>query len=200
MGDLLAEDLARARAQQGQVPPRLREVERRLDTLFSPPFEHVDRSDRRELFRKQFIGRMKTPLATRALSRGEDPTRETSSDKLRRVAAQPYFLGRRTLVFARQRRDGELVELVVRESSGFRPFDEDALGAVARALEGRPPRLDEGQREAEEVRMLWQLDATGYVVYAPTPTLVFDEATGKSEWTYPLQKRIDRAVRLVAVY
>jgi hypothetical protein len=50
------------------------------------------------------------------------------------------------------------------------------------------------------VRTLWQLDATGYVVIAPEPTLKFDEASGKSEWIYPLQKRVDKAVKLLAVY
>jgi hypothetical protein len=38
------------------------------------------------------------------------------------------------------------------------------------------------------------------VVIAPEPQLRFDEATGKSEWIHPLQKRVDRAVKLLAVY
>jgi hypothetical protein len=69
---------------------------------------------------------------------------------------------------------------------------------VERALAGRPPR-PEDLRDGE-VRTLWRLEATGYVVIAPEPQLRFDESTGKSEWIYPLQKRVDRAVRLLAVY
>jgi len=198
VADFLAEDLARANAQKGVVPPRVREVERRIDALFDPPFAIVDPADRHELFRKQMIGRMRTPIRVRELPRGEDPTRETNQEKARRVAAEPFFLGRRVEIFARQRPDGAIVELAVRQSSGFRAYDAEALAAVERALAGRAPRPDDARDG--EIRTLWQLEATGYVVYSPTPTLVFDEATGKREWIYPLQKKVDKKVRLLAVY
>src|SRR5262249_51042660 len=134
------------------------------------------------------------PPKTGELKRGIDPTKETSEEKLRSSGDRAFFLGRRVLVFARQRADGTIVEISIRQPSGFHAFDDDALDAVEKALRARPPR------EGREVRTLWQLDATGYVVIAPEPTLKFDESTGKSEWIYPLQKRVDKAVKLLAVY
>ena len=41
---------------------------------------------------------------------------------------------------------------------------------------------------------------TAYVVYSPTPSAIFDESTGKVEWVYPLEKKVDRDVKLVATY
>jgi hypothetical protein len=180
------------------VPPFVRDAERRLDGVFAPPFAHVDNANRRELLHKQMMGFLRTPPKTGELRRGIDPTKETAEEKLRSTGDRAFFLGRRVLVFARQRADGTLAELSIRQSSGFRAFDDDAIDAVEKALLGRAPRA--GELHAGEVRMLWQLDATGYVVIAPEPTLKFDESTGKSEWIYPLQKRVDKAVKLVAVY
>jgi TonB family protein len=173
-------------------------MERQLDGFFDPPFAHVDNANRKELMHKQFMGFLKTPPKTGELRRGVDPTKETTEEKLRSTGDRAFFLGRRVLVFARQRADGSVAELSVRQSSGFHAFDDDAIAAVERALAARPPRA--GELKNGEVRTLWQLDATGYVVIAPEPTLKFDESTGKSEWIYPLQKRVDKAVKLVAVY
>ena len=198
VGDFLAEDAARQRVDKGGVPPRLRDLERRLEKTFDPPFAHVDVANRRELFQKQFVARLRNPPPLRELGRGEDPTRETNQEKMKRVAAQPFFLGRRAEVFVRQKPDGTILEMTLRLASGFHAFDEEAIDAVEKALAGHPPNPDDVRRG--EVRTLWRLEATGYVVYSPTPTLVFDEATGKNEWTYPLQKRVDRAVHLVAIY
>jgi hypothetical protein len=197
VADFLAEDAARERARKGMVPPSVREVERALDKQFAPPFAHVDVSNRRELLHKQFMARLRSPPKTRELARGLDPSTETNRDKVRSTA-QAYFLGRRVLVFARQRADGSLVELMLREGSGYRAFDDDALDAVEKALAGRRPHASE--LKDGEVRTLWRLEATGYVVYSATPELRFDEATGKSEWIYPLEKRVDKSVHLEAVY
>lgn len=101
-------------------------------------------------------------------------------------------------IFVRQRSDGTIVEMAVRSPSGYRGFDDVALVAVEKALGGRVPGGRAGERD--QVRSLWQLDATAYVVVSPEPHLVFDESTGKNEWSYPLQKRVDHHVRLVAVY
>ncbi len=196
VGDFLAEDAGRERAQKGAVPPFVREVERQLGETFSPPFGHVDNGNRKELLHKQMMGFLRTPPRTGELARGVDPERETTEQKLNSTADHAFFLGRRALVFARQRADGTIAELSLRQSSGFHAFDDDALDAVYKALSKRSPRAG----ETGEVRTLWQLDATGYVVIAPEPTLKFDEATGKSEWIYPLQKRIDKAVKLLAIY
>jgi hypothetical protein len=193
VGDFLAEDAGRERALKGLVPPSVRDGERRLDRFFDPPFSHVDNANRRELLHKQFMAALRTPPKTGELGRAVDPTKETAAEKLKSSGDRAFFLGRRVLVFARQLADGTLAEIAVRQSSGFRAFDEDALDAVERALIGRAT-------EGRETRTLWQLDATGYVVIAPEPTLKFDEATGKSEWIYPLQKRVDKAVKLLAVY
>jgi hypothetical protein len=133
----------------------------------------------------------------RALPRGEDPTRETNQEKLKRVVAEPFFLGRRAEVFVRQRADGTIVELTLRTGSGFRAFDQEAMDAVEQALAGKPPP---SSSRGGEVRTLWRLEATAYVVYAATPSVIFDEASGKREIVYPLEKRVDRKVRLVAVY
>ena len=81
---------------------------------------------------------------------------------------------------------------------GYRAFDDVALAAVEKALAGHVP--GGAVAHAGEVRTLWQLDATAYVVVSPEPELVFDESSGKHEWRYPLQKRVDHHVRLVAVY
>jgi glucose dehydrogenase len=86
--------------------------------------------------------------------------------------------------------------MALRNPSGYRAFDDAALAAVEKALGGVAP----GSARDGEVRTLWQLDATAYVVISPNPELVFDESTGKREWRYPLQKRVDHHVRLVAVY
>lgn len=198
VADFLAEDAARARAVKGAVAPHLRDLERRLERTFDPPFAHVDVANRRELFHKQLVGRLKTPPKLQALPRGADPTTETNKEKMKRIAAEPFFLGRRVEVYARQRADGTLLELSLRVASGFRAFDEDALDAVERALKDHRP--DPRDVKGGEVRTLWRLEATGYVVYAATPTLVFDESSGKSEWIYPLEKRVDRKVSLIAVY
>ena len=185
------------RVTKGAVAPELRSAERRLDGLFSPTFGQSDISNRAELFWKQFRGFLRDPPKTGELRRGVDPTTETLEDKMRsRDLDRAFFLGRRVEVFVRQRADGSIVEMALRNPSGYRAFDDVALAAVEKAVAGRAP----GVARAGEVRTLWQLDATAYVVVSPEPELVFDESTGKREWRYPLQKRVDHHVRLLAVY
>jgi hypothetical protein len=197
VGSFLAEDAARLRVQKGAVAPELRSAERRLDTLFSPTFGQSDISNRAELFLKQFRGFLRDPPKTGELRRGVDPTQETLEEKMRsRDLDRAFFLGRRVEVFVRQRPDGGIIEMALRNPSGYRAFDDAALVAVEKALGGRVPG---GPRDGE-VRTLWQLDATAYVVVSPEPELIFDESSGKREWRYPLQKRVDHHVRLVAVY
>jgi hypothetical protein len=199
VGSFLAEDAARLRVQKGAVAPELRTAERRLDEVFAPSFTQADISNRAELFLKQFRGFLRDPPKTGELSRGLDPTKETLEEKMRsRQLDRAFFLGRRVEVFVRQRADGSIVEMAVRNPSGYRGFDDVALVAVEKALGGRVPGGAAAERA--EVRTLWQLDATAYVVVSPEPHLVFDESTGKREWIYPLQKRVDHHVRLVAVY
>ena len=197
VGSFLAEDAARLRVEKGAVAPPLRSAERRLDTLFSPTFGQSDISNRAELFLKQFRGFLRDPPKTGELQRGLDPTQETLEEKMRsRQLDRAFFLGRRVEIFVRQRADGSILEMALRNPSGYRAFDDAALAAVEKALGGVAP----GSARDGEVRTLWQLDATAYVVISPNPELVFDESTGKREWRYPLQKRVDHHVRLVAVY
>jgi len=199
VGSFLAEDAARQRVTKGAVLPELRQLERRLDNAFTPTFVQADISNRAELFIKQMRGFLRNPPKTGELARGIDPARETYYEKLRSMRPeQASFLGRRVEVYVRQKPDGSIIEMAVRNASGYRGFDDAALAAVERALAGRPP-AGAGPR-AGEVRTLWQLDATAYVVVSPNPELQFDEATGKHEWIYPLQKRVDHHVRLIAVY
>jgi hypothetical protein len=204
------------------VPPSVRTLERTLDRLFDPPFAHVEVANKRELLHQQFMAHLKTPPKLQDLPRGEDPARETDKDKLRRAVGERFFLGRYAEVYVRQRADGSIVEIALRRGSGFHAFDAEALDAVARALAGhavggnpatalpaccgedrnqlragRTPR-DDGR--PGEVRSLWRLEATAYVVYSATPEAQFDESTGKVEWVYPLEKRVDREVRLLAIY
>jgi outer membrane biosynthesis protein TonB len=198
VASFLAEDAARQRVVKGAVAPALRQLERRLDDAFVPTFAQADVSNRAELFLKQMRGFWRNPPKTGELQRGLDPTKETYGEKLRSMhPEQAFFLGRRVEVFVRQKPDGTIVEMAVRNASGYRAFDEAALDAVAKALGGRLPA---GARAETEVRTLWQLEATAYVVVSPNPELVFDESTGKHEWVYPLQKRVDHQVRLIAVY
>ncbi|HXU73652.1 MAG TPA: hypothetical protein VN947_30245 [Polyangia bacterium] len=193
----LAEDAARMRVNKGAVAPELRDDERRLDALFSPTFGQSDISNRAALFWKQFRGFLRDPPKTGALHRGVDPTTETLEDKMRsRDLDRAFFLGRRAEVYVRQRADGSIVEMALRNPSGYRAFDDVALAAVEKAVAGHLP----GAVRDGEVRTLWQLDATAYVVVSPEPELVFDESSGKHEWRYPLQKRVDHHVRLIAVY
>jgi outer membrane biosynthesis protein TonB len=194
----LAEDAARDRAAKGLVSPKLRDLERRLGVYFDPPFAHVDVSNRRELLHKQFMARLGKPPKVAELQRGIDPTRETNQEKLERQVAEPFFLGRRAEVFVRQRPDGSIIEMTLRLASGYRAFDEEALDAVEKALADRP--AEGADVRGGEVRTLWRLEATAYVVYSPYPAAQFDESTGKMEWVYPLEKKVDRAVRLIAVY
>ncbi|HEX9102213.1 MAG TPA: hypothetical protein VF997_08425, partial [Polyangia bacterium] len=197
VGSFLAEDAARLRVQKGAVAPELRSAERRLDSAFAPTFGQSDISNRAELFLKQFRGFLRDPPKTGELKRGVDPTQETLEEKMRsRDLDRAFFLGRRVEIFVRQRADGGILEMALRNPSGYRAFDDAALVAVEKALRGRAP----GAAHAGEVRTLWQLDATAYVVVSPEPELIFDESTGKREWRYPLQKRVDHHVRLVAVY
>jgi hypothetical protein len=197
VGSFLAEDAARRRVQKGALAPELRTAERRLDELFAPTFGQADISNRAELFLKQFRGFLRDPPKTGDLQRGLDPTKETLEEKMRsRQLDRAFFLGRRVEIFVRQRPDGSIIEMALRNPSGYRAFDDAALVAVERALGGRAP----GAARGGEVRTLWQLDATAYVVVSPEPELIFDESTGKREWRYPLQKRVDHHVRLVAVY
>ena len=197
IGSFLAEDAARLRVQKGAVAPELRSAERRLDSFFSPTFGQSDVSNRAELFLKQFRGFLRDPPKTGALQRGLDPTKETLDEMARsRDSDRAFFLGRRAEVFVRQRADGSIIEMALRNPSGYRAFDDAALAAVEKALASRVPGVAHGG----EVRTLWQLDATAYVVVSPNPELVFDESSGKREWRYPLQKRVDHHVRLLAVY
>ena len=196
-GSFLAEDAARMRADKGAVAPELRSAERRLDTLFLPSFGQSDISNRAQLFLKQFRGFLRDPPKTGELHRGVDPTTETLEEKMRsRDLDRAFFLGRRVEVFVRQRADGSIVEMALRNPSGYRAFDDVALAAVEKAVAGHVP----GATRDGEVRTLWQLDATAYVVVSPEPELIFDESSGKREWRYPLQKRVDHHVRLIAVY
>jgi len=197
VGSFLAEDAARLRVEKGAVAPALRSAERHLDTLFSPTFGQSDISNRAELMLKQFRGFLRDPPKTGELQRGIDPTQETLEEKMRsRQLDRAFFLGRRVEIFVRQRADGSILEMALRNPSGYRAFDDAALAAVEKALGGVAP----GTAHDGEVRTLWQLDATAYVVISPNPELVFDESSGKREWRYPLQKRVDHHVRLVAVY
>ena len=194
----LVEDAARARVDKGFVAPELRAVERRLGEYFDPPFAHVDVANKRELFHKQFMASFSKRPTVRELSRAENPADETYADKRKRIVAEPFFLGRRAQVFVRQGQDGAVLEIALRSSSGFRAFDDEAIEAVAHILDGKlPPGVvpEDGQ-----VRTLWQLEATAYVVYSTTPAATFDESTGKVEWVYPLEKKVDRKVKLMAVY
>jgi hypothetical protein len=204
VGSFLAEDAARLRVQKGAVAPELRDAERRLDGVFAPTFAQADNSNKAQLFWKQFRGFLRDPPKTGPLARALDPSKETLDEKLRsRRPDQAFFLGRRVEVFVRQRADGSILEMALRVASGYRAFDDAALVAVEKALAGRVPGTRDAQAAAArdgEVRTLWQLDATAYVVISPNPELVFDEATGKHDWVYPLQKRVDHHVRLVAVY
>ena len=197
VGSFLAEDAARLRADKGAVAPELRTLERHLDEVFSPTFIQADVSNRGELFFKQLRGFWRNPPKTGELARTIDPTKETHAEKVRSMhPEQAFFLGRRVEVFVRQKLDGTILEMALRNASGYRAFDDAALAAVEKALAGRAP----GSAHETEVRTLWQLDATAYVVISPEPQLVFDESSGKSEWIYPLQKRVDHHVRLIAVY
>lgn len=199
VGSFLAEDAARMRAGKGAVAPELRTLERRLDEVFTPSFIQADVSNRGELFFKQLRGFWRNPPKTGELARTTDPTKETTAEKIRSMRPeQAFFLGRRVEVFVRQKLDGTIVEMALRNASGYRAFDDAALVAVEKALVGRVPGVTRGG--GDEVRTLWQLDATAYVVVSPEPQLVFDESSGKNEWIYPLQKRVDHHVRLVAVY
>ena len=199
IGSFLAEDAARLRADKGAVAPELRTLERHLDEVFSPTFIQADVSNRGELFFKQLRGFWRNPPKTGELARTIDPTKETQAEKVRSMhPEQAFFLGRRVEVFVRQKLDGTILEMALRNASGYRAFDDAALVAVEKALGGRVPGTTRGG--GEEVRTLWQLDATAYVVISPEPQLVFDESSGKSEWIYPLQKRVDHHVRLIAVY
>jgi outer membrane biosynthesis protein TonB len=199
VASFLAEDAARQRVAKGAVAPELRQLERRLDDSFVPTFAQADVSNRAELFIKQMRGFWRNPPKTGSLARGIDPTKETYGEKLRSMRPeQAFFLGRRVEVYVRQRHDGSIIEMAVRNASGYRAFDQAALDAVEKALGGRLPAG--AHADADEVRTLWQLEATAYVVVSPNPELVFDEATGKHEWIYPLQKRVDHHVRLMALY
>lgn len=198
VASFLAEDAARMRVDKGAVAPELRRLEKRLHEAFAPTFAQADNSNRAELFLKQFRGFLKNPPKTGELARTLDPTKETLADKLRSARPdQAFFLGRRIEIFVRQAPDGTIREIAIRNASGYKAFDEAALAAVEKALAGHLPA---GAGHEGDVRTLWQLDATAYVVISPQPELVFDEASGKSEWVYPLQKRIDKAVHLIAVY
>ena len=198
VASFLAEDAARMRVDKGAVAPELRRLEKRLHEAFAPTFAQADNSNRAELFLKQFRGFLKNPPKTGELARTLDPTKETLADKLRSARPdQAFFLGRRIEIFVRQAPDGTIREIAIRNASGYRAFDEAALAAVEKALAGHLPA---GAGHEGDVRTLWQLDATAYVVISPQPELIFDEASGKSEWLYPLQKRIDKAVHLIAVY
>ncbi len=199
IASFLAEDAARLRVGKGAVAPQLRVAERRMDALFAPSFGQADISNRAELFLKQFRGFLRNPPKTGELARGIDPTQETLEEKMRsRQLDRAFFLGRRVEVFVRQRADGSILEMALRNPSGYRAFDDVALAAVDKALGGRVP--GGAAAHGGEVRTLWQLDATAYVVISPDPQLVFDESSGKHEWIYPLQKRVDHHVRLIAVY
>lgn len=199
VGSFLAEDAARERVQKGAVAPELRSLERRLDTAFSPTFTQADNSNKAALFLKQLGGFLRHPPKTGALKRGLDPTKETLDEKMQTARPdQAFFLGRRAEVFVRQKPDGTILEMALRTASGYRAFDDAALAAVQKALGGHVPAG--ADTHASEVRTLWQLDATAYVVVSPNPELVFDESSGKHEWVYPLQKRVDHHVRLLAVY
>lgn len=204
VGSFLAEDAARLRVQKGAVAPGLRDAERRLDDVFAPTFTQADNSNKAQLAWKQFRGFLSDPPKTGPLARALDPSKETLDEKNRsRRPDQAFFLGRRVEVFVRQKADGSILEMALRSASGYRAFDDAALAAVEKALAGRVPGARDAQSAAArggEVRTLWQLDATAYVVISPEPQLVFDEASGKHEWVYPLQKRVDHHVRLVAVY
>jgi hypothetical protein len=199
VGSFLAEDAARQRVAKGAVLPELRRLERRLDDAFVPTFTQADISNRAELFIKQMRGFLRNPPKTGELARGIDPAKETYAEKLRSMRPeQVFFLGRRVEVYVRQKPDGSIIEMAVRNPSGYRGYDDAALAAVESALGGHLPAGTGHQ--ASEVRTLWQLDATAYVVISPNPVLEFDESSGKSQWIYPLQKRVDHHVRLVAVY
>lgn len=200
MDSFLTEDAARRRAAQGVVPPRLRELERAVSARFDPPYAHVDISNRLQLLGKEFIARLGRPPRLRELSRAEDPTRESNDEKLKRAEHEPLFLGRFAEVFVRQAAGGEILEILVRTSSGFRSFDDDAVDAVLEAVRRSPPHAEGFAAGVREVRSLWRLEATAYVVYSVTPVGQFDEATGRMELHYPLQKRVDHKVKLVAVY
>jgi hypothetical protein len=98
----------------------------------------------------------------------------------------------------RQHADGSIAEIALRNASGYRAFDDAAVAAVIAALGGHLPAGAGGKRG--DVRTLWQLEATAYVVVSPNPELVFDESSGKHEWICPLQKKVDHHVRLMALY
>lgn len=199
VASFLAEDAARQRVAKGAVAPELRALERRLDGAFVPTFVQADVSDRAALFIKQMRGFWRHPPKTGELQRGIDPAQETYQDKLRSMHPErAFFLGRQVEVFVRQHADGSIAEIALRNASGYRAFDDAAVAAVTAALGGHLPAG--ANDHGGDVRTLWQLEATAYVVVSPNPELVFDESSGKQEWIYPLQKKVDHHVRLMALY
>jgi hypothetical protein len=99
VASFLSEDAARQRVAKGAVAPELRQLERQLDSAFTPTFIQADVSDRAALFIKQMRGFWRNPPKTGELQRGIDPTQETYQDKLRSMHPErAFFLGRQVEV------------------------------------------------------------------------------------------------------
>lgn len=185
------------RARSGRVPPRWRDAERQIGLAFSPPAAMVTDDNRGESWLKQMVSAKPQGGTT---ARGVDPSTEVG-------AAQAYaqsLAGQaasgnaaswvRTEIEVVIDDQGRVVSSRVLRHSGRRKFDQAALDAVLKAVDGHGVLDEKGA-----VVTKWAVEAA--VAVAPPTSLgfSFDESSGKLGGSYPMKREVKTKVALLSV-
>ncbi|MSP61478.1 MAG: energy transducer TonB [Myxococcales bacterium] len=184
------------RARSGRIPPRWREAERRMDTDFRPPRALVTDAGAGETFLKQVLAARPRGGDTR---RGVDPSVEAANLPYAQALAATAATGAaaswvRAEIEVVIDESGRVVSARVLSPSGRRKFDQAALEAVRKAIDGHGA-LD----EKTAVVTRWAVEASMAVAPPTSLGFGFDESSGRVAGSYPMKKEVKTRVALLSV-
>jgi hypothetical protein len=154
-------------------------------------------------------GEVTTPVSNRTLAAAE-PTNPLAGqgatstlmakEAVRQVMAEQFKTSRRAILRVIQRPSGELIAVELVRPSNDVTVDHEALADVRAAAEGLPAPPPEAVTGKERLVSLWQFELI-ISISPPVPTFTFefDEALKFIDTRLPLDRRIYKRVRLIAV-
>jgi hypothetical protein len=131
---------------------------------------------------------------------GLSPVDLEARKELGRVMREQYKATRRALIRVVQSREGTLLKVELVEPSSDATVDQEALKDVRAAAQSLPPPPPDVIGTRETLGSLWSFELIVSITPpVPTVTFEFDEVLGFVDPRLPLDKRIYKKVRLVAV-
>lgn len=213
IGQFVAEATGAERVRSGRVAPRWRDAERQLTEGFHPPPALVKEADIGRTYVNQMLNTIKRgPPPSAPYERGANPSAEVASGLpdnnplVRSMALDQQMAAQQATGMAASwttaeveaviGSDGKLESIKITRISGRRKFDQAALEAVRKAVEGRGP-LEEGEKRGVVTR--WSVSASLTVAPPTSLGFGFDEVTGKVHGAYPFKQEVKTKVALLSV-